>query len=126
METPDLTGLWHSEYGYGGAVAAEQSRSYHDLDLDQDKASGLWLVKSRPNEEGSAVTMSLEFYLGQLIGNWYERTSPKGKFGGVEFRGAVVLLPKSNENGVYHLEGQWVGANRSGTRVNNGPWTLTR
>ncbi len=118
-----IEGTWNSRYEYGAGANDEPQASGHDIEFTHQNEK--WVGKSLPNKEGSEVTLYLTQHGDEFRGEWEERTSPTGSYGGRKFGGMVLFILKNDGN---ELSGGWLG--RSGDdnnpRAKSGTWILKR
>lgn len=119
--TTTIEGIWHSHYEYGQGPGNTPQTSKHRIKFVQD--DNVWVGTSLPNEEGSELTMTLRQDGNEFKGDWHERTSADGNYGGREFGGAILLLLQAEGT---ELNGMWLGANSDQSRVKAGSWKLKR
>ena len=116
-----IEGIWLSHYEYGQGPDNEPQTSEHEVKFVQDNE--VWVGTSLPNDEGSELTITVRQNGNEFKGDWHERTSPTGSYGGREFGGAILLLLQAEGT---ELNGMWLGANSDQSRVKAGTWTLKR
>jgi hypothetical protein len=119
--TNSITGVWHSHYEYGKGPDNEPQTSNHQIEFIQN--GDAWVGTSLPNDEGSEVTITLQQNGDEFRGEWHERTSATGSYGGREFSGVILLRLQP---GGAELSGRWLGASSSTNEVKSGAWTLKR
>lgn len=115
-----LAGTWHSRYGYGQGPNNTPQTSDHQVKFTQKE--GIWIGASQPNGEGSELAIVVRRNGNEFRGEWRERTSPNGHYGGREFTGVILLIlqPDGRE-----LKGMWLGSGSAGD-VKSGVWLLRR
>lgn len=116
-----IEGTWRSRYEYGKGANDEPQTSEHQIEFTRQDDS--WIGKSLPNGEGSEVSLTLNQNGNEFKGNWRERTSLTGSYGGREFGGDILLLLQNESN---ELNGKWLGISSDNSRVKSGTWTLKR
>ncbi len=121
MEIPDLSGVWNSRYTYFSSSRQAEFAGEHKIKLIQRDEE--LLGTSLPNRDGSVIDFRLDIDPPEVIGRWWEKTSPSGHYQGKLFKGAVEFLIK--EAG-HRLEGIWTGASSDQERLNSGEWILER
>ncbi len=119
--TNAIEGIWHSRYEYGQGPDNALQTSEHQIEFVQN--DNVWVGTSLPNEEGSELTITVRQNGNELKGEWHERTSPTGSYGGREFGGAILLLLQTEGT---ELNGMWLGVSSDQSRVKAGTWTLKR
>jgi hypothetical protein len=116
-----IEGIWHSHYEYGQGLDNKPQVGEHKVEFIQDNE--VWVGTSLPNDEGSELTITIRQNDYEFKGDWHERTSPTGSYGGREFGGTILLLLQAEGA---ELNGMWLGANSDQSRVKSGMWTLKR
>lgn len=119
--TNTIEGVWYSRYEYGQGPDNTPQTSEHRIEFVQD--DNVWVGTSLPNEEGSELTITLRQNGNEFKGDWHERTSLDGNYGGREFGGAILLLLQAEG---LELNGMWLGANSDQSRVKAGVWSLKK
>ena len=117
--TPDLGGIWRSEYTYFSSGRQQEFTDAHYVVVRQ---SGPQLsINSLPHTTGSEVSLNLALDGLFATGTWQERTSPTGYYKGAIYRGAIQLLVAPS---LTQMTGKWIGFGKNFT-INNGDWNLT-
>lgn len=116
-----IEGIWHSRYEYGKGPDNEPQTSEHEIEFTRQDDT--WIGSSAPQGDGSEVTLTLKQNGDEFQGEWRERTSPTGVYGGREFGGAVLLILQVQDT---ELSGMWLGRSSSTNQVKPGVWTLKR
>lgn len=86
--------IWHSSYEYGKGTNDEPQTGEHYIEFIRQGES--WTGTSLPNEEDSELSLNLTQHNDELRGEWQEKTSPTGSYGGRKF-GAWILKRIQND-----------------------------
>lgn len=123
MNTPELSGVWHSKYAYQPSSSPEPISDEHIITLTQIGRSVT--AVSHPQEDGSTLQLNLHYNpdTRTLSGSWSERTSPDGRYKGRIFSGVLHLLV---DHAGTTADGKWLGVNSTGTTIKDGRWVLTK
>ena len=115
--------IWHSSYEYGKGANDEPQTSEHHIEFTRQDES--WTGVSLPNEEDSELSLRLTQHGDELRGEWQEKASSTGTYGGREFGGMVLFVLKNEGN---ELDGSWLGksSDDNNPRVKSGSWILKR
>lgn len=116
-----IEGTWHSHYEYSKGPDNEPQTSEHKIEFTRQ--DDVWVGTGVPQEGGSEVILTLKQNGDEFRGDWQERTSPTGSYGGREFGGAVLLVLQAQDT---ELNGMWLGKSSSTNRVKSGAWVLKR
>jgi hypothetical protein len=117
--TPELSGVWRSEYSYYSSGRQEQFSGVHYVVLRQNGRA--LTVESLRHSTGSELALSLALEGLFATGTWEERTSPTGYYKGAIYRGAIQLLVAPS---LTEMTGKWLGFGKN-FGINTGDWQLT-
>lgn len=118
-----LVGKWLSHYTYSSSSQGTELASKHTLLFTRQ--GSVLSGKSMENDEGSVLTMKLEYNKERkiLTGRWDETTSQSGNYRGFHFYGAVQFILNSN---LTHASGKWIGFNNRIDTIKSGKWELMK
>jgi hypothetical protein len=117
--TPELGGIWRSEYSYYSSGRQQQFSDVHYVVVRQNGHA--LTVESLRHSTGSQVALSLALDGLFATGTWEERTSPTGYYKGAIYRGAIQLLVAPS---LTQMTGKWLGFGKN-FGINTGDWQLT-
>jgi len=117
--TPDLGGVWRSEYNYYSSGRKQQFSGVHYVVVRQNGPA--LAAESLQHSTGSELTLNLALDGLFATGTWEERTSPTGYYKGAIYRGAIQLLVAPSQT---KMTGKWLGFGQN-FGINTGDWQLT-
>ncbi len=116
----DFSGVWHCAYDYTSSTTAGKFTSEYDAKVHS--IGNQVIIQSIPNDFGDYIFIKLVRDNRILTGDWYEQTSPKGRYKGAIYYGALQLIISEDGN---KMNGKWVGFDRQmNVRSNN--WRLEK
>lgn len=118
--TNRLVGPWVSTYVYPSTSRGAVFESSHVVDLRPE--DGRLVGRSRPDETGSELTLSLSVDGTLITGHWMERTSPQGHYRAAVYSGLLHLVIDPTAS---TMDGRWLGVGKRYT-VKTGEWRLER
>ncbi len=114
--TPELGGIWRSQYSYFSSGRGQEFAGTHYMVFRQ---SGQQITaESLPHPTGSRCSLSLTVDGFTVTGTWVEHTSPTGYYKGAIYRGAIQLLASPSGG---QLIGKWIGFGKN-FAINTGDW----
>ena len=123
MNTSELSGDWHSTYGYQVGHNEHMETSEEDLTfvVEDDILTGV--SPTQPDGAQLALQLLHDPETRTLTGTWQETTSADGRYQGRIFHGAVQFIL---DQAYTTATGAWLGFSSDMTRVKHGEWRLQR